>query len=427
MSPGAEAKSPSRTYTCDAPAFGLMSGLFFVCGFITCLNDILIPRLKAAFDLGYARVMLVQLMFFAASFLMSPPAGVAVTRLGYKRSTIAGLVIAASGLACMWPAADMRSYAAFLGALFIAASGLTLLQVIINPYVTFLGPPEKSASRLTLAQALSSVGTFLAPFFGGLFILSNAAQPPPLPLSRAALSLYRLRQADVVKGPYLGIAVFLLLLALLVLFTRLPELQQEGEAAERGGFRQALTHRPLQFGIAAIFCYVGAEVSIGSFMINYLGLPDIGHLAPPRATMFVALYWGGAMSGRMLGAGVMARLSPRKILAVFAMINIALLAATICFTGAAAAAPVVSIGIFNSVMFPTIFTLSVDGTGRSAGKASSMLIMAEIGGAIVPYLQGVLADRVGLQLSYLLPLACYAYIFLFSAYGSKPSPVSTVS
>jgi FHS family L-fucose permease-like MFS transporter len=405
-------------YTSDYKAFSLMSGIFFVMGFVTCLNDVLIPHLKASFNLNYAQAMMVQSVWFATVFLVSLPAGWLVSRYGYKRSAVVSLLVGATGLAAMWPAASIQSYGAFLAALFVVASGTTLMQVVLNPYITLLGSPEKAASRLSLAQALNSLGTFLAPFFGGLLILSAVTLTTDqiAAMSAADAAAYRLDQANAVRGPYIGIAIFLLLMAVTITLSKLPKVQSDDEGKDKGSFAEALKFRQLRWGILAIFCYVGAEVTIGSFMTNYISLPHIGNMSESAATTYVALYWGGAMVGRLIGAAIMTKISARQVLGAFAITNMALLAITMTMGGWASVISVVAIGFFNSIMFASIFTLGVEGTGRSAGPAASILIMAEIGGAIVPYVQGIMADRMGVQMSYILPLICYICILAFAAF-----------
>ncbi|WP_235499696.1 L-fucose:H+ symporter permease [Frateuria sp. Soil773] len=408
-------------------ALGVMTTIFFMWGFLTCLNDILIPHLKAVFELNYTRVMLVQFTFFGAYFLMSLPAGRVVARLGYKQSIVTGLVVAGLGAAGFWPAAQLRSYGVFLAALFVLATGITLLQVAANPYVALLGPERTSSSRLTLAQALNSLGTTLAPLFGGLLILSStvlgssqiAALSPPERLA------YRVQEAQSVQGPYLGLAVALLVLALIVWLFRLPALTETTERAdrERHTLADALRHRHVRFGVLAIFFYVGAEVSIGSFMVNYLSLPGIGGLSEAHAAHYVAFYWGGAMVGRLVGSALLAWLDPRKLLALFAAVAAALVLTTMLSHGNVAMVSVIAIGLFNSIMFPTIFALGIERLGPLTGKASSLLIMAIVGGALVPLAQGFLADRIGVQHAFVLPLLCYGFIVFYGLNGSRPDPV----
>jgi len=406
-------------------ALAVATTIFFMWGFLTCLNDILIPHLKSVFELNYTQAMLVQFTFFGAYFLMSLPAGRLVAKLGYKQGIVAGLVIAGIGALGFWPAAELRVYGAFLAALFVLATGITVLQVAANPYVALLGPERTSSSRLTLAQALNSLGTAIAPIFGGMLILGNtvksADQLKALPLAEQVA--HRAQEAQSVQGPYLGLAVALFLLALFVFLFRLPALSENSEQADnaRHSYGDALRHKHLLFGVLGIFFYVGAEVSIGSFLVNYLSLPNIGGFSEQQATHYVSLYWTMAMIGRFAGSALLVRFSPRKLLALFALINVGLLALTMGSEGKLALYSVVAIGLFNSIMFPTIFALGIERLGPLTNKASSLLIMAIVGGAVVPFLQGVLADRIGVHHSFVLPLLCYGYIIFYGLVGSRTS------
>jgi FHS family L-fucose permease-like MFS transporter len=410
-------------YTDYPMAMGVLTTIFFMWGFLTCLNDILIPHLKSIFQLSYAQVMLVQFTFFGAYFLMALPAGRLVAALGYKKGIVAGLAIAGLGALGFWPAADLHSYPAFLGTLFVLATGITVLQVAANPYVALLGPEKTSSSRLTLAQALNSFGTFLAPWFGGLLILSNVVKSPAdlAKLAPAEQLVYQTQQAHAVQGPYIGLAVVLFLLAIFVWLFRLPALTEATDKGDHAkhSFAEVLRHPHVLFGVLGIFFYVGAEVSLGSFMVNYLSMPEIGHMSEQRAAQYVSYYWLGAMIGRFIGSALMAKFSPRKLLAAFAAINALLVVTTMCSSGEVAMYSVIAIGLFNSIMFPTIFALGIEGLGPMTSKASSLLIMAIVGGAIVPYVQGVLADHIGLQHAFFLPLLCYLYILFYGISGSR--------
>lgn len=428
-SSGTSTASNDTRYTYFPLALTVITSVFFMWGFLTCLNDILIPHLKAVFELNYTRVMLVQFTFFGTYFLMSLPAGWVVGRLGYKKSIVAGLVVAGIGALGFWPAAGLRWYPAFLGALFVLASGITLLQVAANPYVALLGPEKTSSSRLTLAQALNSLGTTIAPVFGSMLILSTKVKSSAdiAGLSASEQLLYRTQEAQSVQMPYLGLAVVLVLLALFVWLFRLPALEESTAKADTGHhtLMDALRYPHVLFGVLGIFFYVGAEVSIGSFLVNYISGPNIGHMSEQDAAGYVSFYWGGAMVGRFLGSILLAKLSPRKLLTVFAVINVLLLITTITTGGAVAIYSVVAIGLFNSIMFPTIFSLGIERMGPLTGKASSLLIMAIVGGALVPSLQGVLADNIGIQHAFVLPALCYGYIVFYGLRGSaiRSAPV----
>ena len=413
----------SERYTDYPMALGVLTTIFFMWGFLTCLNDILIPHLKSIFQLSYAQAILVQFTFFGAYFLMALPAGRLVAALGYKKSIVAGLAIAGIGALGFWPAADLHLYPAFLGALFVLATGITVLQVAANPYVALLGPERTSSSRLTLAQALNSLGTTLAPLFGGLLILSNVVKSPTdlAALAPAEQLVYQTQQAQAVQFPYIGLAVVLFLLALFVWLFRLPALAETTDKNDHAkhGFVEVLRHPHVLFGVLGIFFYVGAEVSLGSFMVNYLSMPDIGHMSEQQAAHYVSWYWGGAMVGRFIGSALMAKFSPRKLLTTFATINALLVLTTMLSSGDVAMYSIIAIGLFNSIMFPTIFALGIEGLGPMTSKASSLLIMAIVGGALIPYVQGVLADQIGLQHAFFLPLLCYLYIVFYGISGSR--------
>ena len=423
--PRLPASSSSAPVVNTRMALAVATTIFFMWGFLTCLNDILIPHLKSVFELNYTRAMLVQFTFFGAYFLMSLPAGRLVARLGYKQGIVAGLVIAGIGALGFWPAAELRMYEAFLGALFVLATGITVLQVAANPYVALLGPEQTASSRLTLAQALNSLGTAIAPIFGGLLILGNTVKSADdiAALPSAEQIAYRVQEAQSVQGPYVGLAIALALLAVFVYLFRLPALTETTEQGDSGThtLMDALRHKHVLFGVLAIFFYVGAEVSIGSFLVNYLSMPSIGGFTEQQATHYVSAYWTLAMIGRFAGSAIMTRFSPRLLLTLFAVVNVLLLALTMLGSGHVSLYSVVAVGLFNSIMFPTIFALSIERLGPLTNKASSLLIMAIVGGAVVPYLQGVLADHIGLQPSFILPLVCYGYIIFYGLSGSRPS------
>lgn len=403
-------------------AIAVLSVIFFTWGGLTSLNDVLIPHLKAVFEMNYAQTMLIQFTFFSTYLVMSIPSGRLVAQLGYKPSIVAGLLIAAAGALAFYPAAKVPSYPLFLFALFVLASGITLLQVSANPYISLLGAPRGASSRLTLAQALNSLGHTLSPALIGPLILSVAVLGSEElgHLAPAAREAYRLKEAQLVQLPYLGIAVGLLVLASLVYLFRLPPLTEATEKADphRHTFTEVLRYRHLRLGVLAIFVYVGAEVTIGSFLISYITQPSIGHVDRASASNYVAYYWGAAMTGRFIGSFLLRRIEPRRLLAAFALAAIALLATTITSHGALAMWSVIAVGLFNSIMFPTLFTLSIEELGPMTAKASSLLVMAIFGGAVIPQLQGFLADGIGVQRAFVLPALCYAYIAWYARAGS---------
>lgn len=388
-------------------AFGVMTCVFFMWGFITCLNDILIPHLKASFGLNYTQAMLIQFCFFGAYFICSIPAGRILDRVGYKRGVIIGLCIAGVGALMFYPAAEYRTYGIFLAALFVLASGITLLQVAANPYVVALGPSSTASSRLNLAQAFNSLGTTIAPIIGGALIFGG--------LEAAATAA----DADSVKVPYLGLAAALVVIAVVLSFIKMPDMR-DSDCNENApaSLNEALQHRHLAFGVLAIFLYVGGEVSIGSFLVNFLGEPDVGGLTESTAANYVALYWGGAMVGRFVGSALMTRISAAWLLGLHATLAVLLVAVAATTSGVLAMYAILAVGLCNSIMFPTIFSLALHGLGRLVSAGSAALCLAIVGGAVVPLLQGVLADSLGLRLSFIVPACCYIYIAWYGLRGT---------
>ena len=408
---------PNKNYT--APLV-VVTALFFMWGFITCMNDILIPHLKEVFQLTFVEAMLIQLTFFGAFFIMSIPSGWIISKIGYKNGIIVGLALAGIGCFMFYPAAETRIYIFFLAALFVLASGITVLQVAANPYVAILGKVETSSSRLNLAQAFNSLGTTIAPYIGKILIFTtvtlSAAQLASLSISDK--ENYFMEKVKSVEMPYVGLAVVLFVLAVLIKFSSLPSIDAETED-EKGSFAGALKHSHLLLGVIAIFMYVGGEVSIGSFLINFLKDPKIAGFDEHKASEFVSYYWGGAMFGRFIGAALLSKINPEKALGAVGLIVVALLATTLLSTGSTAMWSVIAIGFFNSIMFPTIFTLAIRNLGIDTNKGSSLLIMAIVGGALVPVFQGLLADKIGVQASFILPVVCYLYVMYYGFIGSK--------
>jgi FHS family L-fucose permease-like MFS transporter len=391
--------------------------LFFMWGLLTSLNDVLIPHLKSVYSLTYVQAMLVQFCFFGAYFIVSLPAGMLIKKIGYQRGAVTGLLSAAAGCA-MFDPASTGSYALFLLAFFVLAAGITVLQVAANPYVTVLGPAHTASSRLTLTQAFNSLGTTVAPALGGILILSGAmlgaSELAALPAAEQAA--HRAQEAAAVQGPYLALAVALLTMAVLFAMARLPAISHEAtpaQAARGDGKRSALSYPHLVFGAVGIFMYVGGEVSIGSFLINFLGEAHIAALPAADAAHYVSYYWGGAMVGRFIGFAVMRHVSPGKTLVFNAAASIALIMVAMFSHGALAMWAILAVGLCNSIMFPTIFSMALYRLGTHTGQGSGILCMAIVGGAIVPFGQGVLADAFGLQISFLVPAACYLFVLLF--------------
>ena len=385
-----------------------LTSLFFMWGFITCLNDILIPHLKAIFDLSYTQSMLVQFCFFGAYFLVSLPAGKVVKKLGYQKGIVIGLVIAAIGCLLFYPAASFHSYNFFLLALFVLASGITVLQVSANPYVTLLGPQKSASSRLNMTQAFNSLGTTIAPYLGALLILNEAAS-----------SMSETASADSVKVPYLILTAMLLILAAIFSYIKLPHIASAEAEKDEKIEGSAWQYRHLVLGAVGIFVYVGAEVSIGSFLVNFLGEPHIAGLEETEAAKYLTYYWGGAMFGRFLGAAVMQKVDAGKVLCFSAMVAVLLIITAIISEGSVAMWAILLVGIFNSIMFPTIFSLAVNGLGKHTSQGAGILCLAIVGGAIIPLAQGVLADSLSVQLAFILPVFCYLYIAFYGVKGSK--------
>jgi FHS family L-fucose permease-like MFS transporter len=501
----------STATTSTAPGTGQSYGaplatvttLFFMWGFLTCLNDILVPHLKSIFDLSYAGIMLIQFAFFGAYFIFSIPSAKLIDWIGYQRSMVVGLLTMGLGAFLFVPAASVPSYPLFLGALIVLAAGITCLQVAANPYVTVLGKPETASSRLNLTQAFNSLGTFLAPFFGGLLILSAAPKTMDEIRGMApdVLQAYRLHEAATVKTPYVGLGIALVLLAIAIGSFRLPKIEHAQHKVGEKVNDSIWRHPNLIFGAIAIFVYVGGEVSIGSFLVNYFSQPEIGGLTERVAAGFVALYWGGAMVGRFFGSALLSgakasymglasvggalfflvsswvahtwadklaapvdhfslvavlwaivsilvaarplfalvavvatvlgigialrggRLVPTTglLLGICALCAAALVAISMLTTGRTAMYSILLVGFFNSIMFPSIFTLGVAELGPLTGDGSGIMIMAIVGGAIIPVMQGAIADRIGIHHAFFLPVVCYLYILFFALSGSRPN------
>jgi FHS family L-fucose permease-like MFS transporter len=410
--------SQQNTNPVDVPSnnqFALISltTLFFMWGFITCLNDILIPYLKAAFSLSYTKAMLVQFCFFGAYFIVSIPAGKLVGKIGYKMGIVFGLTVASLGCLLFYPAAEMAEYGVFLLALFVLASGITILQVSANPYVSALGPSKTSSSRLTMTQAFNALGTTVAPFFGAWLIFNGIESS--LEPHQGQLEVV---SASAVKVPYLLLAASLLTLAFVFSLIKLPELGKSEQKTT--SVNKAWQYKHLRFGAIGIFLYVGAEVAIGSFLVSFLSEPSIAGMAESEAAKYIAYYWGGAMVGRFIGAFVMQHIAAGKVLAFNAAMVILLISLAVCFDGAVAMWSIIAVGLFNSIMFPTIFSLAIQDLGEATSNAAGILCLAIVGGAIVPLIQGVLADIIGVQLAFILPALCYVFIGYYGLRGSEP-------
>lgn len=385
-------------------AFWAMTSLFFIWGFITALNDILLPYLQGAFELSYLQAALVQFCFFGAYFVVSPLAGMLLERIGFQRGMVAGLLTTATGAALFYPAAMLNWYWFFLLALFVLAAGITVLQVSANPYVAVLGDERHAASRLNLAQAMNSLGHTAGPWFGAVLILSAGTVAG---------------DATSVQGPYLLLAAVLLVVALLFLWLRLPTLQQS-DSSQHGNFISLMRTFPqLRFGVVAIFLYVGAEVAVGSYLVGLFMQLDIPGMDKVSAGKMVSYYWGAAMVGRFIGAALMRFIPSIYLLAFNAVIAVLAIVLAVNSSGELAMWAILSVGLFNSIMFPTIFTLAIRGLGAHTSRASGYLCQGIVGGALVPLLQAGVADVWSLQGSFLVPACAYIYIGWYALVGSR--------
>ena len=386
-------------------AFGLMTSLFFIWGAIVSLNDILIPHFKGLFDMNYTETMLIQFCFFGAYFLMAIPASILIQKVGYKKGISFGLVTIGMGALIFLPASWLISYPLFLFGLFTMATGSVILQVVANPFIIVLGPSETASSRLNLAQGINSLATTLAPLIGGMLILGHYNTPK--------------EAAKAVEIPYLGLAIFTFAVAIIFSFLKLPKIIDTDGEKIKGN---VLKFKQLRLGVIALTLYVGAEVAIGSFIINFLGEPNIAGMEEKSAATYIPLYWGGLMVGRFLGSAILQKISAQKVLFVSALASVLLLVITILTNGQVAMWSMLAVGLFNSIMWSNIFALSIDGLEKYTNKASGILVMAPVGGAIFPLLQGVLADMpaIGLHMSYILPLVCYTFIIYYAVSGYKP-------
>jgi len=416
-------------------AFIIITILFFLWGFITVLVDSLIPRLKDVFELSYFQAGLVQFAFFLAYFVFSVPAGFLLSRIGYQKGVVLGLVTMAMGCLLFYPAASSRLFWVFLVGYFTLAAGITILQVAANPYVSVLGSEDGASSRLNLSQAFNSLGTAIAPVIGAMFLLSDTIKSSEniAVLNETEKSAYYLSEASAVQQPFLYLAGFIGILALLFVFIKLPKLLHE---SPKGGYRKLLKNKYVLMGVAGIFIYVGAEVAIGSYLVNYFMDMNMAEIITKNETLksiaerilsadianvdakaivgaFVMFYWSGAMVGRFIGAYLTRIIPPSRVLLIFALLAMTMLLITVNTNGIVAMWSILAVGLFNSIMFPTIFTLTLDGLGDLKPQASGLLCMAIVGGAVIPPLYGYLTDQVGFKLAFILIIVCYGYIMIF--------------
>ena len=407
----------------DAPQLQLfVMGLFFIFGGITSLNDVIIPKLKELFTLSYTQAMLVQFCFFTAYLVIGIPGARLVKKIGYMRGAVAGLVTMMAGCLLFIPASQTATYALFLFALFVLASGVVIVQVVSNPLISLLGKPATVHSRLTFAQAFNSVGTTVFPYFGSILILGSLATVTADQLSGVELDAYRTAETQAIVHGYLGIAAALAVVAGVVwLFRNALKGEKHEESSGLAGL-DLLKRTRFGFGALCIFLYVGAEVAIGSLIVNYLMQSHVMGLEEQAAGKLIAYYWGGAMVGRFIGSGVLRVVSPGKVLACVAVGAIALIALSTQTTGAVSGYSLLAIGLMNAIMFPTIFTLACEKLGPRAADGSGIINVAIFGGAVIPLLTGVIADATGsLAIAFILPAACYAVIAGFGWYARRPA------
>ena len=436
--------SKTTANTSYKSAFVFLTILFFLWGFITVLVDSLVPRLKDVFEMSYAKTVLVQFAFFVAFFVFSLPAGWILSKIGYKKGIVLGLLTMALGCLLFYPAASYRAFPIFLIGYFTLAGGITILQVAANPYVALLGNEQGASSRLNLSQAFNSLGTTLAPVVGALFLLSDSVKSSTeiAALSEVEKSNYYMSEAATVQTPFIVIAISIVVLALIFGFIKLPKVM---EVSPKGGYVTLLKNKMLLMGALGIFVYVGAEVAIGSFLVNYFSDMNLAAIvlqnermmgiantiastfnktftgSDPKSLLgiFVIFYWGGAMIGRFVGAYLTKIMAPGNVLAIFTSIAIALILISINTTGLLSMWSILAVGLFNSIMFPTIFTLSLEGLGNLKAQASGLLCMAIVGGAIIPFMFGSLIDGFGFKTAFLLTIACYGYILFYGRLKAK--------
>ena len=403
----------------------VLTSLFFMWAVATNLNDILIPHLKKACDLTDFQSSLIQSAFFAGYFLLSLPAGKIISKVGYKNGILIGLGLCALGALLFIPAASTLTFGMFLFALCVLAGGISFLQVAANPYVAILGKPETSSSRLNLAQAFNSLGATVGPYLGAKLILSNVEKTAAeiAAYTPAELAAYRLQEGSMVILPYIGLACIFLALAVFIYFSNLPVIVEASddtiETAEDSGKGSALNYRNLVLGVVGIFVYVGAEVGIGSFIIRYMQYLKIPNVTELSASAYISYYMFGATVGRFIGSALMQKIKPNKILAFNAGVAFLLVISSVFSSGYLAIILVVGVGSLHSIMFPTIFTLAIDGLGKYTKDGSSFLIMAIVGGGIIPPIMGAISDSSNIQTAYIVPAVCYLFILYYGLIGYK--------
>ena len=426
ISSGAGATATHTPGTRYGPALALLASLFFMWGFITVINNTLLPHLRSVFELSYTQTTLIESVWFIAYFVASIPSAKLIERVGYQKSLVIGLLIMAAGALGMTVAASIPSYGVTLVMLFVIASGITLLQVAANPYVTVIGPPETGSSRLNLVQAFNSLGTTLAPIFAGYLILGRSVGGTTQ--DRVLTQAERLADAQSVILPYVLVAGVLVVLAVVIARFPLPAMGSATSrvAKEERKKHSLWNHRNLVFGVPAIFIYLIAEIGVANLFINFVSQRDIANITQAEASRYLALLWGGMMVGRFAGSLLMQKIAAEKVLAFFSIGAFVVMLGATFLSGPAAMWSLILVGLFHSIMFPTIFSLGIKGLGPLTEEGSGLLIMAIAGGALV-VVQGWLADRYGLQWSFLLTAVCELYILFYAVWGSKvTNPIDDV-
>ena len=423
MQPGAATSTEAAGSHIDAPQLQLfVMGLFFIFGGITSLNDVIIPKLKELFTLSFTEAMLVQFCFFAAYAIIGIPGARLVKKIGYMRGAVAGLLTMMAGCLLFIPASQTATYSIFLLAFFVLASGVVIVQVVSNPLISLLGKPETVHSRLTFAQAFNSLGTTIFPIVGSILILGSLATISADQLSGAELDAYRTAESQAIVSGYLGIAAALAVVAAAVWYFRNALKGEQHEASEGLAGLDLLKRPRFGYGALCIFLYVGAEVAIGSLIVNYLMQDHVMGLQEQAAGKLIGLYWGGAMVGRFIGSALLRMVSPGKILACVSIGAIALLIISTQTSGAVSGYSLLAVGLTNAIMFPTIFTLACEKLGPRAADGSGIINVAIVGGAIIPLLTGVIADATAsLAIALVLPMLCYAIIAGFGIFARNPA------
>lgn len=420
--------------------FVLITTLFFLWGFITVLVDSLVPRLREVFELSFFQAGLVQFAFFGAYFLLSIPASKILDRIGYRKGILLGLITMGVGCLLFYPAASYRIFGVFLLAYFTIAGGMTILQVAANPYVAVLGSEDQASSRLNLSQAFNSLGTAIAPAVGALLILSDNIKSSEeiAQLSDMAKEAYYNAEASAVQTPFLGLAIFIVILTTVFSLIKLPEMMSE---ASSGSYSDLFKNKKFMMGVAGIFCYVGAEVAIGTYLVNYFLSMDMANnianssfmsglaqwfdadilTKDPKAIVgvFVTFYWSGAMVGRFVGSYLTSRMQPTRVLSIFASCAIGMILLSVLTSGFVSMWSILAVGLFNSIMFPTIFTISLDGLGDLKPKASGLLCTAIVGGALIPPFFGKMVDLLSFGAAFVIITSLYGFIFYFGYRSSK--------